>query len=341
MDSKLLEYFIKLDNSAKKSLINELQNLLDESEYSLLSVYEKQLNEKQGKCPHCHTFKYFKNGKKNGVQNYKCKSCNKCFTAYTGTWLAHIHKKDKLIPYIKLMKQNLSLDKIKEELEITKNTAFNWRHKIYASLNKIENESFTGITESDETFFLFSRKGEKTLEGKPRKRGKAVSKRGINNEHVAVIVTADRKHTMNIDVACLGRISKKDIELSIGEMTTPETILCSDRHRSYQSFVKTKGIEHHAVNASKKERVKDGCYHIQNVNSIHGRMKFWINDLMNGVASKNLQNYMNWFHLVEKFGKNNFIDKLIEYTASNILAVKNYINRYDHFHKIVQKPLLN
>lgn len=341
MDSKLLEYFIKLDNSGKKSLINELQNLLDESEYSLLSVHEKLLNEKQGKCPHCHTSKYFKNGKKKGVQNYKCKSCNRCFTAYTGTWLAHIHKKEKLIPYIKLMKQNLSLDKIKEELGITKNTAFHWRHKIYASLNKIEKESFSGITESDETFFLLSRKGEKKLEKKPRKRGKAVKKRGINNEHVAVIVTADRKHIMKVNVACLGRISKKDIESAIGEMTTPATILCSDRHRSYQSFGKTKGIEHHTVNASKKEHVKDGCYHIQNVNSMHSRMKFWINDLMNGVASKNLQNYMNWFHLVEKFGKSNFIEKLIKYTASNILAGQNYLNRYEHFQKIVQKPLLN
>ena len=38
-----------------------------------------------------------------GVQRYKCKGCNCTFTSFTGTWMAQIHKKDKLADYLKLM----------------------------------------------------------------------------------------------------------------------------------------------------------------------------------------------------------------------------------------------
>jgi hypothetical protein len=69
------------------------------------------------------------------------------------------------------MLEEKSLDKIKEELKINKKTAFDWRHKILSSLEETEKGSFTGITESDETFTLLSEKGKRTLSRKGRKRG--------------------------------------------------------------------------------------------------------------------------------------------------------------------------
>jgi hypothetical protein len=49
-----------------------------------------------------------------------------------------------------------------------------------------------GIVESDETYELFSNKGSRHLDRKPRKRGGTATKRGISNEQVCILVTRDR-----------------------------------------------------------------------------------------------------------------------------------------------------
>lgn len=163
------EYFRSLNPDKQNDLLQELHGLQDTSKYNLLERHVQQLDNKQGICPHCGSLQYYKNGKDKNVQKYKCSTCKKCFTAYTGTWLAHIHKKHLLTSYLKLMKQGLSLDKIKVELQINKKTAFDWRHKINSSISDIEKESFKGITESDETFFLHSEKGSKKWKVKQEK----------------------------------------------------------------------------------------------------------------------------------------------------------------------------
>jgi len=322
--SSVKKYFLSLNPVAQDNLLSELQNLKDMSGYGLLERHVKQLDNKQGICPHCESLQYRKNGKDKEIQKYKCTSCNRSFTAYTGTWLAHIHKKHLLIPYLKLMKQGQSLNKIKTELNINKKTAFDWRHKINASIANVENGSFSGITESDETFFLHSEKGSRKLERKARKRGKSVKKKGINNEQVAVIVSADRKNTIDINVACLGRITKDNITQAIGNKIEDRTVLCTDGHVSYKGFALDNSIEHHVLRADLKQYVKQKKYHIQHVNSMHSRMKNWIDKQLLGVASKYLQNYMNWFHVKEKFTESEFIERIIELSVANTNAIKDY-----------------
>lgn len=90
--------------------------------------------------------------RKNGVQRYKCKSCKRGFTEYTGTWMAGLQRRDKVGEYLELMIAEESLDKISQALEINKKTAFDWRHKIFTALGSDEG-GLIGITESDEFFF--------------------------------------------------------------------------------------------------------------------------------------------------------------------------------------------
>jgi transposase-like protein len=107
------------------------------------------LDNKLGCCAHCSHSKYVKFGIDKGSQRYKCKSCKRSFTEYTGTWMAGLQRKDKIDDYLALMMEEKSLDKIKDALLINKKTAFDWRHKILASLSENDKDDFTGITESD------------------------------------------------------------------------------------------------------------------------------------------------------------------------------------------------
>jgi transposase-like protein len=116
--------------------------------------------------------KYVKFGIDKGAHRYKCKSCKRSFTEYSGTWMDGLHHKDKIDAYLKLMLEEKSLDKIKGTLSINKKTAFDWCHKIRSSIEQSEKAGVTGITESDETFFLHSekRKGKTGFKTKKTRR---------------------------------------------------------------------------------------------------------------------------------------------------------------------------
>ena len=323
--SEIKTYFKKLSSVEQDDLLSELTNIQSNKEYNLIELRELKFNNKQGVCPHCNNVKYTKMGKDKGVQRYVCKSCKRTFTPFTGTWMAQIHKKDKLVNYVKLMRQGLSLDKIKSELGINKKTAFDWRHKITNSLKGMSDEEFTGITESDETFFLKSSKGSESLTHKPRKRGKQIKTRGISKDQVAVIVTADRQKSINIDVSGTGRISKNDIVKSIGGKISDQTILCTDGHPSFKSFTKEFKIEHHILKSNAKEFVKKQKYHIQNINSMHSRLKSWINLDLHGVATKYLQNYLFWFKFKEKYKGDDYMKSVISISLENTNARSEYL----------------
>lgn len=285
-----------------------------------------KLDDKVGSCPHCSSKKYRRHGKDKGSQRYYCNGCKRTFTEHTGTWLAGIHKKELVSEYLKLMEQELSLDKIKNRMGINKKTAFDWRHKILSSLKTAGSGIFTGITESDETFFLQSSKGQKVEGRKPRKRGGSANKRGISKEQVAVIVTVDRNEEIDMSVARLGRIKKVDIENAIGNKITEETILCSDSHVSYKGFAKDNNIEHHAIRANLKQYVKQKVYHVQHVNSIDNRLKKWIEYQFCGVSTKYLQLYLNWFKIKERLKKSKeFMKDFVPMSLENIAAKERFM----------------
>lgn len=299
--SEIKAYFSTLSVAQRSDLVRELGNMVGaETTEGILVARREMLNNKQGSCPRCGHTKYVRFGKKSGSQRYKCKSCGRSFTEYSGTWMAGIHHKDKIEGYLRLMVEEKSLDRIKESLSINKKTAFDWRHKILASLSETDKDDFVGITESDETFFLKSEKGRNVSERKPRKRGGRSKNKGISEDQVAVVVTQDRKSGMDLTVATLGRLKKVDIENAIGgRISSGQVVLCSDAHVSYKGFAIDNEIEHHALKAVLKQRVKNKVYHIQHVNSTHNKLKKWLDNTFWGVSTKYLQQYLYWYRAKE------------------------------------------
>lgn len=337
MDREVLKKaLLDLSQTDRASLIKEVEQANDKHNSVLVSRRLK-LDNKQGKCPHCGSFKYNKFGVDKGSKRYRCKECKRTFTEYTGTWMSKIHKKGLTEGYLKLMEEEKSLDKIKVELGINKKTAFDWRHKILSGIENTGKGPFQGITESDETFFLISEKGKRISSRKPRKRGGKAKKRGISNEQVAVIVTADRLSEIDMTVARIGRIKKIDIQNAIGERTSTQTILCSDSHVSYKGFAIDKKIEHHAIRADLKQYVKKKIYHVQHVNSIDSRMKKWIENRFMGVSTKYLQKYMNWFRYKEMLkGTPNYIEEFTSQSLENMNAWSTFKAIPSDFEKLVR-----
>ena len=77
----------------------------------------------------------------------------------------------------------------------------------------------------------------------------------------------------------------------------PDALLVSDANRCYPPVAAALDIRHESINASAGERVR-GAVHIQAVNSRHSRIKGFLRGFRS-IATKYLDSYLRWFHLVE------------------------------------------
>lgn len=288
------EYFKGSNLEVQKAVINSLLEMIDSSSSISTQTENRAIN-----CPHCRSKKLRANGKLKQVQRYVCNDCGKNFSETTGKVWYNMKKKDKLNTYLYCLLSGYSIRKSAKQTGIAIQTSFDWRHKLLTAFSTVWVDSFEGICESDDLFFLHSEKGNRNLERKPRLRGGKATKRGISDEQVAVIATCDRSGNKDMKVVTRGRISKKDIDRVLAGKLSAVDTLCSDSHRSYTAFAKSEQVEHMKFNASKGQRVKDKVYHVQNVNNMDMRLRKWM-DKFNGVATKYLQNYLNWFLVLEK-----------------------------------------
>ena len=200
----------------------------------------------------------------------------------------------------------------------------------------------TRVTESGDTFFLQSSKGRKLEHRPPRKRGGTASKIGVSNEHVAVIVTADRDRELDLTVARFGRIKKIEIERAIGQRISKETILCSVSYFSYKGFAIDNEIEHHTIHVDLKQYVKQKVYQVQHVNAIDSRLKKWIEYQFGGVSTKYLQKYLNWFKAKEKLkGSKDFLKEFSNKSLEDTTARNRYRLINQGYEELIKMTTLN
>ncbi|VAW47928.1 hypothetical protein MNBD_GAMMA03-1010 [hydrothermal vent metagenome] len=306
------EYFSSLDEQGRQVIIDELLSL--SFSHSSSGIPDNVQEEHGIRCPDCQGRDIRANGKYKSVQRYYCKPCKKYFRETTGRLNFGLKKGALLKTYLYHMLMGLSIKKCADFTGICVQTSFDWRHKIASAFEQAVPESFSGVVESDDIFFLESGKGNRELPRKSRKRGSKATKRGISDEQVAVVVTCDRTNNKELRVAKRGRISKKDLDdVFKGKLDNIET-LCTDTHRSYTAFAKSKQLDHQKFIVSKGRRVKDKIYHVQNVNNTAMRLRKWMAPF-NGVATKYLQNYLNWFMVLERIKNDNQRLKSFAYYA--------------------------
>lgn len=326
LSSDFYEYFQNLPSLEQEEIVSTLHGLLVDTCSKIESI--RSLS-----CPHCTSDKIRGNGKNKGVQRYVCQNCSKNFSETTGKLLYNLKKPSLLRQYLPLMLRGISIQKSAKELGISVQTSFDWRHKILSAFQETRVKEFSGILESDDFFLLESKKGQKVTVRKARKRGEKASQRGVSNQQRAVIASCDRKGNLDFHRTKKGRIGKEDLEKALQGKVGKVEILCSDAHHSYTAFGKSQTLQHKKLNQSKGQRVKDRVYHLQNVNNQIKRLKQWI-QRFNGVSDQYLQNYLNWFMVLEKI-KNS--TKKIKELAVLALLAENTIQNW----KMLSQTYLN
>jgi len=288
------DFFINSSLSEQEAMISELLGVLNDTGAIPGTVDDRAIH-----CPHCRSGDVRGNGRLKGVQRYACKDCGKHFSETTGKFWYNIKKKDRVRKYLFCILSGYSIRKSAGETGISIQTSFDWRHKLLTAFSGISPEGFQGIVESDELFFPYSEKGSRDLSRAARKRGGESAIAGSKQGQVAVVATRDRYGNMDFKVSTRGRISSKDIERALKGRLDGAQVLCSDAHRSYGAFAGQNGILHKSANAKKGRRMVEKVYHIQNVNAMDSRLRKFM-QAFNGVSTKYLQNYLNWFMVLDK-----------------------------------------
>lgn len=255
------------------------------------------------KCPHCDSTEVQRWGRTGGKQRYRCKAeaCRRTFNDLTGTppsWSKHQY----LWPaFCACMVEGLSVRKTAQRLGIHKDTAFRWRHRLLDALRRLDAPTLAGIVEADETYFRFSRKGQRGLRNS-RQRGGPARKRGLSREQVYVVVARDRQGQTVAEVACRS-VPRLDVLRSVlrAHLTEANTLV-TDGASTYRLLCFEIGLASKQVKSTDGERVCEGIYHVQNVNAYHSRLKDWMRRF-NGVATRYLQNYMHWHLFVDRAGE--------------------------------------
>jgi transposase-like protein len=255
--------------------------------------------ESQG-CPHCAGRDVVGWGRSHGLLRFRCKSCGRTFNALTKTPMAHLRKKDRWLDHARAMIEGKSLAKTAALCGVHPTTAFRWRHRFLRAPASDKPRALKGIVEADETFILESFKGRwSDLPRKARKRGGTARHAGLYQDNIPVLVARDRKGA-TFD-AVLPQVDGASVEAALAGVVTPGNHLIGDGGKAIAAFARRAGIPFHPVPAPGKPTPEAPHLHINNVNAYHGRLKQWL-ARFNGVATKNLPNYLGWRRALEGWG---------------------------------------
>ena len=304
---EIKQLFAELSSTSQSQLLDDL---LQEHELQgkILQDASEEVSSKRKRkpCPHCMSTKVYKRGKQNGVQMYQCNDCKKWYSETTGTPLYDIKLKSKWQSYLRCMEQGMPIKKIAKELDISIQTSFDWRHKILSSLEQFVPETLSEEIECDELELPLSNKGSRTLDREPRKRGNDFQ-RNTDNEEITVVqvVTAvERNGNKYLKAVESKRLSEEEITKALDGKLSENATLITDKHPSYRAFAKRNpSIKHKTLLAKEHVDKNDKTIHLQKVNNVHSQLRKFLRPF-NGVSSKYLQNYLNWYAYADEIKKN-------------------------------------
>lgn len=164
---EVMAHIERLSFTQFKSVVEHYSNTQD-SDFSdtlnklTVSNFEQRLEslEVNSSCPTCSSHDIVKNGRKNNIQQFKCKECNRRFTRFTATILEKTRWHWDI--WIKVLEMTINSYSIHDMINVlTKDygceginykTVWLWRMKLIHTLAEMPMPKLTGVVQVDETF---------------------------------------------------------------------------------------------------------------------------------------------------------------------------------------------
>ena len=260
-------------------------------------------------CPHCGVSERHRHGTSCGLRRYRCLGCARTDNALSGTPLARLKHRNVRIKYTFALITQMTVRDAAVYCNIAKNTALHWRHRFTEGLARSIPDGLSGIIEADETFFRENQKGARILNRPALKRGTPAVRAGEKRRLSAVLIARDRSRATIVQH--LETYSEEAIHKVMKTIVAPDALLCTDGFGYYTTLARKRGVTHVQLIANRQERVRDGAFHIQNVNAFTSNLKTWMRKFR-GVATKHLQKYLQWRCFVDAHPGVEMAEKLLQ-----------------------------
>jgi transposase-like protein len=236
------------------------------------------------------------------MYKFKEEECSRWFGETTGTVLYKIQLKDKWQSHLNCIQEDMPIKKIAKKLDISIKISLYRRHKVLSFSKHLIPDQLSDRIECDELRLPVRGKGNQTLDRPSRKRSEDFKgSDGTGNvTTVPVSKAVQRNGDKYLKAVQIKRLTKDQIQKVLQDRIAENSTLITDKHPSYRAFVKSNPtLKHKTLLAKDHVDKKDRSSHLQKVNNTHKQLRDFLRPL-NGVSSKYLQSYLNWFAYVQK-----------------------------------------
>jgi len=237
-------------------------------------------------CPTCGFPDCARDGKTPaGHQRWRCPICSAAFSALTGTVL-EFGKKGLPVweRFITCMCFNAPIDLAAEMCEVTHKTAFEWRHRVFATVDGYQDRLvLRGRVWIDELYLTDS----DIVRG-----ADFVQKRGLSKSKICIAVAIDAFKNAVVVICGHGKPSSKRIKGALLSHIAPGSVIVHDMERAHLALVKAAKCTDEAYKADTTDPVYLEAMEL--VNNLCSWLRRYLFRFP-GMKKGNLQSYLNWF----------------------------------------------
>lgn len=287
-------------------------------------------------CPHCSSKKIIKFGKYNGLQRYKCSNdfCKKTFSQKTKTLFSYSKKPaDLWIKYFILLNNGKSLRECSSILKINLATSFFWRHKILVTQKKNYYNILKNYVEVSKIMMCENFKGDRNVNN-------------YNKEKVFIACAMDSNRNILSKVISRHTISLNSIKDNFSYNIDESAILSAYNDRYFEIYssnhnskilpVQNKIITTIINQIKLNDLSSKGALYIKDIEKLNSNLpkkclfihsfslniKAWL-FRFRGVATKYLENYLNW-HILD------FNNKYKTFSLNQIELFKEFLKEFSY-----------
>ena len=237
-------------------------------------------------CPACGFAECARDGRTPaGRQRWRCPACGETFSALTGTVLEYSKKELPVWErFIACMCFSAPLDLIAEMCEIGHKTAFEWRHRVFATVDGYQDRLRLGGRVWIDELYLTDSDVVRSADYVP--------KRGLSKNKICIAVAIDAHKNTVVVICGHGKPSSRRMKDALLAHIVPGSTIVHDKERSHPALVKAAKCEDEAYKAD----VNDPGYleAMQLVNNLCSWLRRYLFRFP-GMRKANLQSYLNWF----------------------------------------------
>lgn len=237
-------------------------------------------------CPSCGFPDCAREGKTPaGRQRWRCPVCGGAFSALTGTVLESVNKELPVWErFVTCMCYNAPIDLTAEVCGIAHTTAFEWRHRVFATIDGYQDRLvLSGRVWIDELYLTDS---------DIVRSADFVQKRGLSKNKICIAVAIDERKNAVAVVCGHGKPSSKRIKDALLSHIASGSVIVHDKEKAHNALVKAAKCADEAYKAD----VSDPAY--LEAMALINNLCSWLRRYLfrfPGMKKANLQSYLNWF----------------------------------------------